>query len=229
MPNDTPAKPFVSASSPPSITSLLRGATFRLAAYRLDQLPTDDGREVAIVGRSNAGKSSALNRICDHTGLARVSKTPGRTREMVVFDLSPDYRLIDLPGYGYAQVSADLQAHWGETLARYFHERYSLAGLVLVMDIRRPLQERDRQMIDFCLVRSLPVHALLTKSDKLSRGAAIATEQQVRKAMNGRIGVQRFSSLKNEGIEEARKQIGEWLQSPRLRNQDAPVDQATSD
>ncbi|MEM9303552.1 MAG: ribosome biogenesis GTP-binding protein YihA/YsxC [Pseudomonadota bacterium] len=197
-------------------------ASFVVAAQRLEQLPPDAGREVAFAGRSNAGKSSALNAITQRQALARVSKTPGRTRQLVVFELDPDRRLVDLPGYGFAKVSAATLRDWNQTLERYFRQRQCLAGLVLIMDVRHPLREYDLQMLDFCQARALPVHVLLTKADKLKRGRARATLDQVRRKLTDEgltASAQLFSSLKRDGVDAAQNQLRLWL--------DLPIKQAT--
>lgn len=190
-------------------------AVFLTAAHRLVQLPPDEGAEVAIVGRSNAGKSSALNAITGKPALARVSKTPGRTQQLVVFDLEPGRRLVDLPGYGYAAVPMALREHWGTELRSYFELRESLRGLVIAMDIRHPMREGDVAMIALAAARGLPVHVLLTKADKLGRGAASAQLAGVRRELEsltaGLASVQLFSSPKRDGVEAARRRIIDWL------------------
>src|SRR5690606_2940488 len=168
----------------------LERARYLLAAHTVKQLPPDDGAEVAFAGRSNAGKSSALNALCRQNALARVSKTPGRTQQLVYFELPPHEGryLVDLPGYGYAKVPQDLQAHWQAFLDQYFHTRAALKGLVVVMDIRHPLKDYDRQMLGFAVRRGIPAHALLTKADKLSRGAAAGAVLAVRRELAGPFG-----------------------------------------
>lgn len=195
--------------------TLFRRARFRLAAHELRQLPADSGAEVAFAGRSNAGKSSALNRLCDQVGLARTSKTPGRTQQLVVFELDGDRRLIDLPGYGYAKVPNALRDHWRELIDAYLRERQSLRGVVLIMDSRHPLKDFDRLMLQYCRDISLPCHVLMTKVDKLSRGEAARTLLATRKEMATLCPgatVQAFSSLDKIGIDEARSAIAAWLQ-----------------
>lgn len=190
-------------------------AEFVVAAQRLGQLPPDRGFEVAFAGRSNAGKSSALNAITGRRALARVSRTPGRTQQLVVFRLDDDRRLVDLPGYGYARVPAALLDAWRQELERYFRERASLRGLVLIMDIRHPLREFDRQMLAFCAARDLPVHVLLTKADKLPRGRRARALSGVRRELEqgpGTAGVQLFSATARLGLEEARAQLAAWLE-----------------
>ena len=193
-------------------------ADYLLAAHTHRQLPPDGGREVAFAGRSNAGKSSALNALCQRNALARVSKTPGRTQQLVYFGLPPHEGkyLVDLPGYGYAKVPQDLQAHWQAFLDGYFGSRLALAGLVVVMDIRHPLKDYDRSMIGYAMRRGLPAHALLTKADKLSRGAAMNTVQAVRKDLSASYGdsvsVQAFSGESKQGVDELRAVLMGWLE-----------------
>ncbi|HLA74587.1 MAG TPA: ribosome biogenesis GTP-binding protein YihA/YsxC [Gammaproteobacteria bacterium] len=200
---------------------LYQRAEFLLGAHTLAQAPPDAGAEVAFAGRSNAGKSSALNVITNIHALARVSKTPGRTQQINFFGLDEQRRLVDLPGYGYAQVPEKVKRHWQAVLAEYLETRNSLMGLMLLMDSRHPLTPLDVQMLDGCFESQLPAHILLTKSDKLSRGAALASRDQVRKALlerygvqdlaEAKLGVQLFSSLKHIGIEEAQTQLDQWL------------------
>lgn len=185
----------------------LNRATFVMSAPTHRTLMADEGAEVAFAGRSNAGKSSALNALTGHHSLARVSKTPGRTQHLVVFEIEPGRRLIDLPGYGYAKVPPALRAAWGEAMRDYFAERQSLKGLVICMDVRHPLTDFDLMMLDFCDDRSLDCHILLTKCDKLSRGAAGNTLQAVRKALReaeSGASAQIFSAQKGDGLDEAR-------------------------
>ena len=165
------------------MTNQLARARYHLSAHNRQQLPPDIGLEVAFAGRSNAGKSSALNAICQQNALARVSKTPGRTQQLVFFQVEPheDRHLVDLPGYGYAKVPKDLQAHWQAFIAGYFESREALRGLVVVMDIRHPLKDYDRHMLGYTVERGLPAHALLTKADKLSRSAVGNALQAVRR------------------------------------------------
>ena len=192
----------------------LARATYFNSVHSLRQLPPDDVREVAFAGRSNAGKSSALNALAGHNALARVSKTPGRTQQLVFFNLPPhDGRyLVDLPGYGYAKVPEAMREAWKVTINRYFHERQALAGLVVVMDIRHPLREYDLQMLDYAVARGLPAHCLLTKADKLGRGEQAKILAAVRKELGERASAQVFSSDKKLGVDEARATIAGWLQ-----------------
>lgn len=203
----------------------LQGAQFVLAAHRIQQLPADEGAEVAFAGRSNAGKSSALNALTGHKGLARTSKTPGRTQQMVAFSLptvlrgetsqAVETRLIDLPGYGYAKVPEALREHWRHEIDRYLHERRSLRGVVLIVDIRHPLKEFDRMMLDFCVRTLLPCHVLLTKADKLSRNQASQALAIFRKEVGADVPVtmQVFSVLNGTGVEDARAAVMRLLES----------------
>ena len=193
-------------------------AEYLLAAHIHRQLPPDGGREVAFAGRSNAGKSSALNALCQRNALARVSKTPGRTQQLVYFGLPPleGKYLVDLPGYGYAKVPKELQAHWQAFLDGYFGSREALAGLVVVMDIRHPLKEYDLQMLGYAMRRQMPAHALLTKADKLGRGQQTQALQAVRKELAGPFGdsvsVQTFSGETKQGVDELRSVVSRWLE-----------------
>lgn len=193
---------------------LFQNATFYISAHNLRDLPPPAGIEIAFAGRSNAGKSSALNTLANHNRLAYVSKQPGRTQLINFFALGNDRFLVDLPGYGYAKVPQAMREHWQLTLSAYLSQRSTLQGLVLVMDCRHPLTPLDRQMLDWFCPSGKPVHALLTKSDKLSRNAANQTLLAVRKELNatwGNCSVQLFSSLKKQGVEEAESVIGRWL------------------
>lgn len=181
---------------------------FLTSAWQPAQFPPDTGAEVAFAGRSNAGKSSALNAIVGRKDLARTSKTPGRTQLINFFELEGRaQRLADLPGYGYAKVPEQMKRHWQELLRRYVEARASLAGLVIVMDARRPLTEFDCMMIDWAQAHALDTHLLLTKSDKLSRSQASSTLAQVLARLEGRIGAQLFSAVKKTGVESARGEI----------------------
>jgi len=204
----------------------LNSAQFVLAAHRISQLPADTGAEVAFAGRSNAGKSSALNALTGHKGLARTSKTPGRTQQMVAFSLPPlaqeggpplEARLIDLPGYGYAKVPEELREHWKQEIDAYLHVRRSLRGVVLIADIRHPLKEFDRMMLEFCFETALPCHLLLTKADKLSRNQAMQSLAAVRKGFADGVpaSAQVFSSSAGTGVEQARDVVLALLRTPR--------------
>ncbi|MDF1827937.1 MAG: ribosome biogenesis GTP-binding protein YihA/YsxC [Legionellaceae bacterium] len=191
-------------------------ASFLKSAARVDQLPKDIGAEVAFAGRSNAGKSSAINCLTGIRQLAKVSKTPGRTRLMNCFILNDEaYRLIDLPGYGYAKVSRAMQEEWQRHLAHYFDVRQSLRGLVVLMDIRHPLMPLDLAMVDWALDRGLPIHAVLTKADKIGRSKAQNTLAEVRKhyaAYADIFSAQTFSSLKRQGLDELMGVLSSWLE-----------------
>lgn len=190
-------------------------ASFLKSAANARQLPEDTGYEVAFAGRSNAGKSSALNCLTGIRQLARISKTPGRTQLINVFTWADgERRLIDLPGYGYAKVPLSVKRDWQTSLADYLNVRQSLKGLVLLMDIRHPLKELDLSMVDWALARELPVHILLTKADKLSRGPVKNTVLAVRRyyeLAHDLITVQAFSSLKKEGVDELIQTLNGWL------------------
>ncbi len=170
--------------------------------------------EVAFAGRSNAGKSSALNVLCQQKALARTSKTPGRTQLLNFFIVDEQRRLVDLPGYGFAKVSEQIKQQWQQAMADYLENRHSLRGVVLLVDVRHPMKEFDRQMLEWSDQIGLPVHILLTKADKLGRGAAAKSLQQARKEI-GQYGegitVQLFSALKRQGIDEAHAVLDRWL------------------
>ncbi len=192
---------------------------YRLAYYdgsatQLPELPEDSGMEVAFAGRSNAGKSSAINTLTGINSLARTSKTPGRTQMINFFRLDAQRALVDLPGYGYAKVPEKMKLRWQQTLAKYLETRQSLKGLVLLMDIRHPLKAFDIQMLNWAKHANLPVHILLTKSDKLSHGAAKSTLNSVKQQlMNAELpaSVQLFSSLKKSGRDQAIMVLDQWF------------------
>ncbi|GAA6205691.1 ribosome biogenesis GTP-binding protein YihA/YsxC [Thalassotalea sp. SU-HH00458] len=195
----------------------LSKATFTISAPDIRRLPEDTGIEVAFAGRSNAGKSSALNTLTNQKSLARTSKTPGRTQLINVFEVSDTQRLVDLPGYGFAKVPLEMKKKWQKALGEYLEKRDSLKGLVVLMDIRHPLKDLDRNLIEWAAESNLPVLALLTKSDKLSQGKASAEVLKVKKnlaPLNADIKVQAFSSLKRTGAEQANKIICDWLSTP---------------
>lgn len=190
-------------------------ASFIKSAAKVDQCPPDEGREVAFAGRSNAGKSSALNTLT-HARLARTSKTPGRTQLLNFFRLDDERRLVDLPGYGYAKVPIPLKEHWQHHLEAYLGSRNSLVGVILLMDVRHPLTEFDRMMLDWAKASRLPLHILLTKADKLTFGAARNTLLGVQKEIRQKWGdgvasVQLFSAPKRQGIEDAQLVLANWL------------------
>ncbi len=189
-------------------------AHYIISATDLEQLPTDEGTEVAFIGRSNAGKSSALNTITGLKSLARVSKTPGRTQAINLFEVIKDCRLIDLPGYGYAKVPRPVKERWAQYIDAYLQNRQCLQGLILIMDIRHPLKETDQQLIEWTANCDIPVHILLTKADKLSRNQQRKTLTEVADALEmygDTITIQCFSSLNRDGVEEARNKLDEWF------------------
>ncbi len=187
------------------------GARFLKSANHPRQFEADTGSEVAVAGRSNAGKSSAINVIVNRKGFARVSKTPGRTQLINFFELREGQRLVDLPGYGFARVSDKMRRHWAELLSDYFEQRESLRGLLLIVDIRRKLTDFDRQMIAFAESVGLPIHVLLTKSDKLKRGQAATALLEVRRELGDAATVQNFSALNRQGEDEARGVLESFL------------------
>lgn len=198
-----------------------RTAQFLTSAPSLKECPSEAGSEIAFAGRSNAGKSSAINTLTDNKKLARTSKTPGRTQLINFFSLenSPLKRIVDLPGYGYAKVPLAMKKKWQTHMSAYLTERQSLRGLVLMMDIRHPMQEFDSMMINWAVDAEMPVHVLLTKSDKLKRGAArntlLAIQKHMREAnVDDLVTIQTFSSLKNEGKEELITKLTQWLSIP---------------
>jgi GTP-binding protein len=184
------------------------------SAAKPDQAPDDTGAEVAFAGRSNAGKSSAINVLTDNSKLARTSKTPGRTQLLNFFALTEHQRLVDLPGYGFANVSKSTKEAWQRELEKYLESRLSLRALILIMDIRHPLQEFDQVMLNWAIRSDMPVHVVLTKADKLSRGPAknqlFAVQKQL-KALGGQVTAQLFSAHDKTGVEELAAQISELL------------------
>jgi GTP-binding protein len=186
-------------------------ANFLKSAASPADFPADSGREVALVGRSNSGKSTALNLITGARKLARVSKTPGRTQLLNFFSVGEDRRLVDLPGYGFARVAPEVQARWRKSLETYLRERASLVGLVVTMDIRRGVTPLDDQLLRWLEPRGVPVAVLLTKADKLSRGAGLQQERAVAGELGPRVKLARFSALTGEGVEQARGWIDAWL------------------
>lgn len=190
-------------------------ARFLVSAAKLSQCPPDTGMEVAFAGRSNAGKSSALNALCQQKALARTSKTPGRTQLLNFFSIDEERRLVDLPGYGFAKVSEQIKQQWQRVLADYLENRSSLRGVILLVDVRHPMKEFDRQMLEWSGQIGLPVHILLTKADKLGRGAGAKSLQQVRKEISpygDRVRAQLFSALSRQGIDETHAVLDGWLE-----------------
>ena len=207
------------ASTPGSPDSQINyaSARFLTSAKTLQQCPSDEGAEIAFAGRSNAGKSSAINRLARQRKLARTSKTPGRTQLINFFEIGDgSNRLVDLPGYGFAKVPQAIKQEWQQNLSEYLNLRKSLKGCVLLMDIRHPLQEFDRNFIAWTNASELPLHALLTKSDKLKRGAAKNTLMKVQNEIKG-LGldefssIQLFSSANGDGLDQLEKALSMWL------------------
>lgn len=199
--------------------------TFVLSAPDIRHLPSDTGIEVAFAGRSNAGKSSALNTLTNQKGLARISKTPGRTQLINLFEVAEGKRLVDLPGYGYAEVPEEMKLKWQRALGEYLQKRQCLQGLVVLMDIRHPLKDLDQQMINWAVQSNLSVMLLLTKADKLASGARKAQLNKVREevqAFHGDIQVEAFSSLKRLGIDKLSHKLDSWY------NDIAPIAEETS-
>lgn len=186
-------------------------AKFVTSAHQPNQFMPDTGIEVAFAGRSNAGKSSAINCITNRKNLARTSKTPGRTQLINFFDVEYGKRLVDLPGYGYAKVSDRMRRHWRDLMATYFGERQALGGLILVMDVRHPLTDFDWQMLDWAEAAERPVHVLLTKADKLKRGPAQSTLLSVKRELGKGASAQLFSATKKTGVDEARAVLADFL------------------
>jgi len=184
---------------------------FLQSANAPSQFVPDTGSEVAIAGRSNSGKSSAINAIVQRRDLARTSKTPGRTQLINFFELDEGLRLVDLPGYGFAQVPRPMQEHWRGLLTGYFRRRGSLAGLIVVVDARRGLQDGDRRMLEFVEPLGCPVHVLLSKADKLGRGEATKVLRETRAALGTSATVQLFSALDGQGLDEGRRVLKAML------------------
>ncbi|WP_067869125.1 ribosome biogenesis GTP-binding protein YihA/YsxC [Neptuniibacter marinus] len=198
------------------LTVHYNSARFNKSAAKLHQCPEDVGAEVAFAGRSNAGKSSAINTLTNNGKLARTSKTPGRTQLINFFDLNiEDLRIVDLPGYGYAKVPIEMKQHWQQHLDEYLQKRQCLQGVVLVMDIRHPMKEFDHMMIGWCQSSHMPLHVLLTKADKLKKGPAQSTLLKIRKELSEVLGdlvtVQTFSALKKQNVDQLRQRLDSWL------------------
>jgi GTP-binding protein len=191
----------------------LNSAKYLAAAHLKTQWPEPEGPEVAFAGRSNVGKSSAINAITNHRGLAKTSKTPGRTQQIVFFELDAGQRLVDLPGYGYAKVPVDVRRYWEKIIMEYLQTRDPLQALILPMDVRRPFMALDQQMLEWCTAVELPVYVLLTKADKLSRNKADAALHALRKEVSRYSvkGMQLFSAPKKQGVDTARSQVVDFL------------------
>lgn len=212
--------------------ALFRHAEFETSVARPDQLPFSSTPEVAFAGRSNAGKSSALNTLADHTRLAFVSKTPGRTQLINLFRLRNGAAMVDLPGYGYADVPHSVREQWQGLLEEYLTRRPNLAGLVLIMDARRPFTDLDRQMVKWFATTGRPIHCLLTKADKLTRSEqakALKAARETAVAMLGQITLQLFSSLKKTGVDEAEQVIGPWFEEWTAARAAEPMSPADED
>lgn len=199
--------------------NLFQNAKFFTTVNHLKDLP-DTPAEIAFVGRSNAGKSSAINTLTNHVRLAYVSKTPGRTQHINFFELENGNFMVDLPGYGYAQVPEAIRTHWVKLLGDYLQQRRQLIGLILIMDSRHPLKALDIQMLDFFHITGRPVHILLSKADKLSKNDQIKTLAAVKKSLKPytdrqKISVQLFSSLKKQGMGEVNQVVGSWFDAHR--------------
>ena len=191
-----------------------RQAHFLISAGKAKQFP-HGGSEVAFSGRSNAGKSSAINTLCDNKGLARTSKTPGRTRLVNFFELDEQRRLVDLPGYGFAKVPIAMKNEWEKLMTQYLSEQQALKGLVIIMDIRHPLNDYDWQMLEWCDHYQLPAHVLLTKADKIKRGAQQNSKLKTQKLLKEAgidASVQIFSALKKTGLDELVFKLNDWLE-----------------
>ena len=204
-----------------------RKASFLTSAGKVSQCPADDGWEVAFAGRSNAGKSSAINSLTQNKKLARTSKTPGRTQLLNFFALSEQQRLVDLPGYGFAKVPQAVKREWTKQLENYLQQRQSLRGLVLLMDTRHPLQPFDQQMLDWALAAHMPVHILLTKADKLKKGPGKSTLLKVRAQLaehGDLVSVQLFSALKHTGHKELIAVLNKWLTDVSVYDDDQTED-----
>jgi GTP-binding protein len=203
---------------PPSF-EYFRRARFALSVQQLADLPADRGREVAFVGRSNVGKSSVINVLCDRHGLARTSRTPGRTQHFVLFDLGGERRLVDLPGFGYAAVSKVMRAHWERTIPRYLERRRSLAGLVLIADARHELRAEECHLVAWTLAAGVPLRLLLNKADKLGRQAQLLAERAAAAVITAAGGdarsVRLFSAVTGLGVEELRATLDAWFGAER--------------
>lgn len=208
VPPDSPNR------SAPQLPEILRNPEFILGAAEPTQFPQDEKVEVAFAGRSNVGKSSAINAIANRRKLARTSKTPGRTQQINFFSLGEHARLVDLPGYGFAQVPLAVKHKWQKTIFNYLAERSNLIVLVLLMDIRHPLSDLDQQMVEWASESELPTQVLLTKADKLKRGRTAATVLDVERKLTNfgdHFGVEPFSSTDYTGVEKMRSQLNEWV------------------
>lgn len=223
MDNPTNTGASTEAEQPAIAAPAYREARFLMSAAKFSQCPPDEGWEVAFAGRSNSGKSSAINSLTQQKKLARTSRTPGRTQLINFFELGPEQRLVDLPGYGYAKVPLKVKEAWNRQLEAYLSERQSLRGLVLLSDVRHPLTEFDQQMLAWAEQCVMPVHLLLTKADKLKRGPAKNTLLSVRGKLShlgDLASVQLFSALKHQGHEELIEVLDRWLTDQSVLEED---------
>ncbi|MFZ7274444.1 ribosome biogenesis GTP-binding protein YihA/YsxC [Avibacterium avium] len=197
---------------------------FLMSAPNIRVLPEDSGMEIAFAGRSNAGKSTALNALTNQKNLAHTSKTPGRTQLINVFEVEPFYKLVDLPGYGYAAVPEQMKIQWQKALGEYLQKRECLGGVVILMDIRHPLKDLDQQMIEWAVSADLPVLLLLTKADKLSQSAVSKQVKMVREAIlpfQGDVQVEAFSALKKQGIDKLARKLDSWFSAVIVEDEEA--------
>ena len=196
------------------MNTFYRQAKFLISTPKINGAPDDKGAEIAFIGRSNAGKSSALNTLTDNKSLARTSKTPGRTQLLNFFEIDEQRRFVDLPGYGFAKVPVKTRNEWRNAIDEYLRNRQSLRGLVLIMDVRHPLTDLDQEMLAWCQQIEMPVHVLLTKSDKLKRGPAMAALLQVKKSIknSAHFSAQLFSAKDKIGVDEAHTLFDRWLE-----------------
>ena len=196
--------------------SVALNASFLTSAREPKQFPLDSGREVAVAGRSNSGKSSAINALAGRRNLARTGKTPGRTQLINFFGVGEDRRLVDLPGYGFAKVPGAVRQHWRRLLENYFRRRRSLVGLLVTVDVRRGLKDLDWVMLEWALASGVPASVLLTKADKLSRGAARSRHLKVSGELPEGVNALLFSAPKRLGVHEARRSLSDWLWSDSI-------------
>lgn len=201
-----------------------RGARFLTSAHQPGQAPADTGHEAAFIGRSNAGKSSVINALTDNRRLARISRTPGRTRLLNFFEAPGGARLVDLPGYGFARVPAQMQRHWAGLITNYLENRRSLRGVVLVTDVRRPVSDSERQALNWCHAAGRPIHVVLNKADKLASGARRSALARARDDLEHG-GVQLFSATAGTGLDDLRAVLDGWLYGYRVAD-DEDVRQA---
>lgn len=198
------------------MSNIFSNSRFLISAYKLSQLPDDTGTEVAFAGRSNAGKSTTINALTNHKGLAKVSKTPGRTQLFNCFEFDSNKRLVDLPGYGYAKVPEKIRLHWHHEINRYLLQRQSLIGIVLIMDIRHPMKTFDQQMIEWSAQSGLHTHVMLNKADKLSHNQTNQTLKSIRKTLTKiapNVSIQSFSALRKQGTKELSATLLQWFSS----------------